>query len=151
MTVTQLPVQPKAQTNTLAGAAAGSTLPPQQVARIQRSAKEFEAMALGQILAPMFQTVDSSKGAFGGGSGEQAWQPMMVTELGKSMAKAGGVGLARPIMDQMLRMQESRADGSSGDNAARNPTEQTPVEQMLLERPALRRTTSQQMPLKPGV
>ncbi len=147
MTVTHLP----SQTNASTGATPGSTLPPQQVARIQRAAEDFESMALGQMLAPMFQTVDTSKGAFGGGSGEQAWQPMMVSELGKSMAKAGGVGLARPVMDQMLRMQEARTEASPGDGAVRNPPEQTLVEQMLLERPALRRTTSQQMPLKPGV
>jgi len=84
-----------------------TTLPPQQVARIQKAAQDFEAMALGQMLAPMFETVDASKGVFGGGSGEQAWKPMMINEIGKQMAKSGGVGLARPVMAQMLRMQEA--------------------------------------------
>lgn len=116
-----------------------SKLPPQQVARIQKSAQDFEAMALGQMLAPMFETVDASKGPFGGGSGEEAWKPMMVSELGKQMAKGGGLGLARPVMEQMLRMQEARPDGAAGMPAAR---EQTPTEQLLLERPALRRTAS---------
>ena len=116
-------------------------LPPQQVARIQKSAQDFEAMALGQMLAPMFETVDASKGPFGGGSGEEAWKPMMVSELGKQMAKGGGLGLARPVMEQMLRMQEARPDGAAGTPAAR---EQTPTEQLLLERPALRRTASPQ-------
>ena len=116
-------------------------LPPQQVARIQKSAQEFEAMALGQMLAPMFDTVDASKGPFGGGSGEEAWKPMMVSELGKQVAKSGGLGLARPVMEQMLRMQEARPDGAAGAPAAR---EQTPPEQLLLERPALRRTASPQ-------
>jgi len=119
-------------------------LPPQQVARIQKSAQEFEAMALGQMLAPMFDTVDASKGPFGGGSGEEAWRPMMVSELGKQMAKAGGLGLARPVMEQMLRMQEAQPDGAP---AAR---EQTAAEQLLLERPALRRTTSQPLPQQTG-
>ena len=66
-------------------------------------------MALGQMLAPMFETVDASKGAFGEGSGEQAWQLMMVTEIGKQMAKSGGVGLARPVMEQMLRLTGMRS------------------------------------------
>ncbi len=112
-------------------------LPPQQVARIQKSAQDFEAMALGQMLAPMFETVDASKGPFGGGSGEESWKPMMVSELGKQVAKSGGLGLARPVMEQMLRMQEARPDGVAGASAAR---EQTPTEQLLLERPALSRT-----------
>ncbi len=122
-------------------------LPLQQVARIQKSAQEFEAMALGQMLAPMFDTVDASKGPFGGGSGEEAWKPMMVSELGKQVAKAGGLGLARPIMEQMLRMQEAQPDGAAGAPAAR---EQTASEQLLLERPALRRTTSQPLPQRTG-
>ena len=127
------------------------TVPPHQEARIKKAAQDFEAMALGQMLAPMFKTVDTSKGAFGGGSGEEAWQPMMVTELGKSVARAGGVGLARPVMDQMLRMQEAGNETPGSAPAVRNPAEHTQVEQMLLERPPLRRTTSQQVPQRPGV
>ena len=126
---------------------ADSKLPPQQVARIQKSAQDFEAMALGQMLAPMFETVDASKGPFGGGSGEESWKPMMVSELGKQVAKGGGLGLARPVMEQMLRMQEARPDGAAGVPAAR---EQTPAEQLLLERPALRRTTAQLLPQRAG-
>lgn len=125
-------------------------LPPQQVARIQKSAQDFEAMAMGQMLAPMFETVDGSKGPFGGGSGEQAWKPMMVNELGKQMAKSGGLGLARPIMEQMLRMQEAQPKGTAKAPAGPGAREQTAVEQMLLERPALQRTTSQQLPQRPG-
>jgi len=132
-------------------AAIDTKLPPQQVARIQKASQDFEAMALGQMLAPMFETVDASKGAFGGGSGEQAWQPMMVNELGKQMAKSGGLGLARPVMEQMLRMQEAAQPEGSGAFAGQGAREQTPVEQMLLERPALRRTTSQQTLQRPGV
>ena len=124
-------------------------LPPQQVARIQKSAQDFEAMAMGQMLAPMFETVDTSKGPFGGGSGEEAWKPMMVNELGKQMAKSGGLGLARPIMEQMLRMQEAQP-GAAGASAGQGAREQTPVEQLLLERPALRRTTSQPLPQRTG-
>ncbi len=121
-------------------------LPPQQVARIQKAAQEFEARALGQMLAPMFDTVDASKGPFGGGSGEEAWKPMMVSELGKQVAKSGGLGLARPVMEQMLRMQEAQPDGA-GAPAGR---EQTAAEQLLLERPALRRTTAQPLPQRAG-
>ena len=125
-------------------------LPPQQVARIQKAAQEFEAMALGQMLAPMFDTVDASKGPFGGGSGEEAWKPMMVSELGKQVAKSGGLGLARPVMEQMLRMQEAQPDGAAGASAGLGTREQTAAEQLLLERPALRRTTSQPLPQRAG-
>ena len=85
----------------------GSSLPPAVHKRIEDSAKQFEAMALGQLLAPMFDTVDTSKSMFGGGDGEAAWKPMMVSEMAKHIAAHGGLGLARPIMDQMLRIQEN--------------------------------------------
>ncbi len=93
-------------------AAVASTLPPAQVARITRSAQEFEAMALTQLLAPIFDTVDASKGVFGGGEAEAAWKPMMTAELAKHLAAHGGLGLARPVMQQMLRLQEAAGAGA---------------------------------------
>lgn len=123
-------------------------LPPQQVARIQKAAQDFEAMALGQMLAPMFETVDTSKGVFGGGSGEEAWKPMMVNEIGKQMAKSGGVGLARPVMEQMLRMQEAH-NGAAAAPVRQGSQQQTPVEQAR-ERPPAPRALLQRTSLRPG-
>jgi flagellar protein FlgJ len=77
-------------------------------AKIAKSAHDFEAMAIGQMLQPMFSTVDSSKGLFGGGSGEEAWKPMMVQEFAKQIETHGGLGLAKPVYDAMLRMQEAK-------------------------------------------
>ena len=85
----------------------GASLPPEIRQRIAATARQFEAMVLGQFLAPMFQTVDTSKGLFGGGDGEAAWKPMLVQELAKQVAARGGLGLAGPIMNQMLRAQEA--------------------------------------------
>lgn len=93
--------------------APATALAPEQVQKIQKAANEFEAMALNQLLTPIFDTVDGSKGPFGGGAGEAAWKPMMVTELAKAVAKGGSLGLARPIMQQMLRMQEAAQAGGS--------------------------------------
>jgi Rod binding domain-containing protein len=85
----------------------GATLSPAQLQKIEASAKQFEAMALGALFAPMFDTVDTAHGAFGGGEAEAAWKPMMVTELAKAVAAHGGLGLARPVMEQMIRLQEN--------------------------------------------
>lgn len=87
-----------------------TTLPPQQVQNIQKAAEDFEAMAIAQLLAPMFQTVDHSKTLFGGGDGEAAWRPMMISALAKQMAAHGGLGLARPVMQQLLHLQENQHD-----------------------------------------
>ncbi len=87
-----------------------SSLPAQQVQKIQKAAEDFEAMAIGQLLTPMFQTVDHSKTIFGGGDGEAAWRPMMISSIAKQMAAHGGLGLARPVMQQLLQMQEKQHD-----------------------------------------
>lgn len=85
-----------------------STLSPDQVDKIGKAAQDFEAMAIGQLLSPMFDTVDHSKAMFGGGDGEEAWRPMWINALSKQMAANGGIGLARPIMQEMLNLQEQR-------------------------------------------
>ena len=85
----------------------GATLPPEARQRIAAAAQQFESLALTELLTPIFNTVDGSKGPFGGGDGEAQWKPMLVGELAKHIASHGGIGLARPVMDQMLRIQES--------------------------------------------
>jgi Rod binding domain-containing protein len=93
-----------------AAAPAGTSLTPEQIARTRKSAQEFEAMAVGQLLQPMFKTVDTSKGLFGGGKGEAAWQPMMVDEMAKMLTKNGGIGIADAVFKELLRVQEAKHD-----------------------------------------
>ena len=85
------------------------TGPADPAARMAQAAREFEAMAIKEMLRPMFETVDNSKGLFGGGAGEAAWQPMMVEQIAKQMSAHGGIGLQGAILAQMIRMQEARA------------------------------------------
>ncbi len=82
--------------------------PVADMARLRKAATDFEAMAIGQLLAPMFETVDTSHGLFGGGAAEQTWKPMLVAEFGKHIAAHGGLGLAEPVLAAMLRMQEAK-------------------------------------------
>lgn len=87
-----------------------TSLPPEQVAKAVKAAQDFEAMALGQMLAPMFDTVDTAHSGFGGGDGEEAFKPMLVSELAKHIAGHGGLGLAGAVLAQMLRTQEARLE-----------------------------------------
>jgi len=80
------------------------------VAKAWRAAQDFEAMAIGQLLAPMFNTVDTAHGSFGGGDGEASWRPMLTEAMAKQMGAAGGIGLAVPVFQQMLRMQEAATE-----------------------------------------
>jgi Rod binding domain-containing protein len=103
----------------LPGTPDDTTLPPDVVAKLHQAAGDFEAMAIGQLLQPMFATVDTAHAAFGGGAGEAAWQPMLVDAIGKKIAAHGGFGLAAPVFAAMLRAQEAAAgQGLSGRIAA---------------------------------
>ena len=74
--------------------------------KMMKAAQDFEAMAIGQMLEPMFDTVDTAKGLLGGGAGEENFKPMLITEMAKQVEQRGGLGLANGIYAQMLKMQE---------------------------------------------
>jgi Rod binding domain-containing protein len=95
-----------ATTAVAAAVPGGRTLSPEQIEKTRKAAQDFEAMALGEMLKPMFNTVDTSKGLFGGGVGEATWKPMMVEEMAKTIAQNGGVGIADEVLKEMLRIQE---------------------------------------------
>ena len=80
-------------------------------AEMWKSAKDFESMTINQMIQPMFDTIDLSKSEFGGGEGEKTWMPMMVQEFSKKISDAGGIGLAQPVYNAMLHMQEAAQNG----------------------------------------
>jgi Rod binding domain-containing protein len=67
-------------------------------------AEEFETMFVAQMLAPMFESLETD-GITGGGSAEKAFRPMLVDEYAKEMSKQGGIGLADQVYTEILRMQ----------------------------------------------
>ena len=73
-----------------------------------QAAQAFEANVIGELLKPMFNTVNSAKGVFGGGDGEATWRPLLTEEIGKHIAAHGGLGLAQHVLRQMLQAQEAR-------------------------------------------
>ncbi len=84
--------------------------PPQAAVSIQqakRAAEEFEALFISEMLAPVFESVDTG-GLFGGGQGEKIYRSMMVQEYGKAIAKAGGIGIADSVQREILKMQENQ-------------------------------------------
>ena len=75
-------------------------------AKAEKVAQDFEAVFIGQMLQPMFKNIEAEE-PFGGGQGDEVWKSMMVDEIGKQMAKAGGIGLASSVKHEILRMQEA--------------------------------------------
>ena len=82
---------------------------PTDPTKVAKAARDFEAMVLGEFLKPMFDAPEPKKNLFGGGTGERTWKPMLIDEIGKQIAASGGLGLAAPIRDAMLRMQQGKS------------------------------------------
>jgi flagellar protein FlgJ len=70
----------------------------------RRAAEEFESMFLSQMLAPMFQGLDTD-GLGGGGMGEEIFRPMLVEQYAKAISNSGGIGLADSIIAELNRLQ----------------------------------------------
>lgn len=74
--------------------------------KIRKSAQEFEAFFLSQMVGHMFEGIDVNA-QFGGGQGEAVYRSLMVQEYGRTLSKAGGVGIADMVGREMMRMQEA--------------------------------------------
>ncbi len=77
-------------------------------AKTDKAAQDFEAVYIAEMLKPMFETVEVDD-TFGGGKGEEVFRGMLTQEMGKSIAKQGGFGLADHVKAELLRIQEHQA------------------------------------------
>jgi peptidoglycan hydrolase FlgJ len=67
------------------------------------TARDFEAVFLGQVSRIMMETVDP--GAFSGGHAETMMQSIMAEQVGREMARRGGIGIAPVVLDQIIALQ----------------------------------------------
>src|SRR3954447_1208544 len=77
-------------------------------AKIAKAAQDFEAMAIGQLLQPMFDTVKIARSAFGGGAGEEAWQSMLVQEIANRLPRMAGWGWQNLSMTRCCACRRAR-------------------------------------------
>ncbi|WP_206929159.1 rod-binding protein [Roseococcus thiosulfatophilus] len=83
-------------------AGAAAQVPP----RMRQAAQAFEAQVLAQLLQPAFAAASNPRSAFGGGSAEAQWRPMLVEAFATSAARGGrGIGLADMVLAHMIRTQ----------------------------------------------
>ncbi|MBB5685218.1 rod-binding protein [Sphingobium boeckii] len=83
---------------------------PQPAHDARSTAREFESVFIGEMTKIMMETVETDNG-FSGGHGEEMFRGVLAEELGKEIARRGGIGLAPAVMDQIIRMQGAHADG----------------------------------------
>ncbi len=79
--------------------------------KIERSAQEFEALVLSQLLAPIFASVEKSE-LTGGSSKNDAFQSMIQEEYAKSIAARGGIGIADQVKTSLLAIQANQSTHS---------------------------------------
>lgn len=84
--------------------------PPALVAKDEASmkaaAQDFEAFFITHAFSDMFAGL-SSDPMFGGGEGEEIFKSFLLNEYGKTVAKAGGIGISDMVQKQLLLLQES--------------------------------------------
>ena len=68
------------------------------------ASENFEAMFLGNMFQNMFTGVNG-EGPFGGSGAEKVWRSFAIDQYAKNFAKAGGIGLAPKVYQQLLKLQ----------------------------------------------
>ena len=92
-----------------------SDISAEQMARIDKTAKDFEAMFITQMIKPMFDTVQVNP-MFGGGNAENVARSFLLQEYGKVAADSSSIGIAPMIKEAMLRLQEENNNLLKGEN-----------------------------------
>lgn len=103
---------------------------PQNIEKIERTARDFEAVFIAEMMKPMFEGIKTD-GVFGGGQGEEIFRGMMINEYGKLLANNGSIGLADQVKAEMIRLQEgSQKETMQMAYAAQNARQQRSAESL---------------------
>jgi Rod binding domain-containing protein len=81
-----------------------ATAPAAGRAKAEATAREFEAVFVGQMTKLMMESV--APGEFGGGHGEEMFRGVLAEQLGGQIARRGGLGIAPAVLDQIIRLQQ---------------------------------------------
>lgn len=72
--------------------------------KLKNAARDFEGVLIGQLTNVLLESVPVNE-SFGGGQAEETFRSMLGDEVGKSIARRGGIGLAPAVLDQLLKLQ----------------------------------------------
>ncbi len=106
-----------------------STPKTKNMAKIDEAAQDFEAVFVAEMMKPMFEGTEP-EAPFGGGKGEEVFRGMMLQEYGKIIAQTGGIGIARFVKDEMIRIQSDNPNviDNTQDNTNLTNTESDIIE-----------------------
>jgi peptidoglycan hydrolase FlgJ len=74
--------------------------------KVKEAAQDFEAFFVARSFEDMFAGLDTDP-MFGGGEGEEMFKTFLMQEYGKSVAKAGGIGISDMVQRELLQLQET--------------------------------------------
>ena len=80
---------------------------PGKEAKARGAAQDFEAVFLNSMFQHMFTGIDGD-GPFGGSGAIGVWRSMLTDEYAKSLAKAGGIGIADQVYRTLMAQQETQ-------------------------------------------
>ena len=72
--------------------------------KAKASSEQFEAVFLNSMFQQMFTGIDGD-GPFGGNGSLKIWRSFMTDQYAKTFAKAGGIGIASHVYDELLKHQ----------------------------------------------
>jgi len=75
-----------------------------QLARAENAAKDFEAVFIAQMLAPLFNSISTPEIA-GGGKSEEFFKSLLQESYAKAMAERGGFGVADHVKSALISIQ----------------------------------------------
>jgi len=75
--------------------------------KLKKACTEFEALFIQEILKFMRQTIPVST-LSGPGTGKEVYQSLLDQELGKNLAKKGGLRIGEMVYRQMVRKEEKK-------------------------------------------
>jgi Rod binding domain-containing protein len=96
-----------------------------KLAAIKKSARDFEAMFVGQMLQPMFDGLSTS-GPFGGGQSEEAFRGLLIGEYAKEITARAPLGIADHMVRTLIQNQVTEAALSKPAAPTAKPEEPTP-------------------------
>jgi Rod binding domain-containing protein len=76
--------------------------------KAHKAAQDFEAVFLNSMFQHMFTGIDGD-GPFGGQGATGVWRSVLTDQYAKSIAKAGGIGIAAQVYKSLIAHQEARS------------------------------------------
>ncbi len=87
--------------------------------KLEKAAQDFEGIFLGILLKSMRGTVESG-GLFKEGTDSQIYRDMFDQEIARGLAKGGGIGLAKIIVQSQERLRDAKASSSPSSSVLEN-------------------------------